>query len=271
MRAASRMWELPSWQSYYSLAPSDWPRLREVVRHALADGPLTLEELGSAITARSQFRHLRFVFDGNPWTFEGTRLAGRLELRARAGSHDVSAPRRQPSLGGHPRSRRGRDACGRGVLRRVWADNARSRPVLAGGRPGRGAQADPAWIAGFGDRLVAVDIEGVTGFVLASTEDLGATSPSASIRLLPTTTNGFSVPAQPTPVVPPGRRCAGHPRSQYRDRRRSRVRDVGSDGRPRRRRLVQGSRAGPIETARRGGTAARHDLGLAPSVSIQIT
>ena len=32
LRAASRMWELPSWQSYYSLAPSDWPRLREVVR-----------------------------------------------------------------------------------------------------------------------------------------------------------------------------------------------------------------------------------------------
>ena len=68
LRAASRMWELPSWQSYYSLAPSDWPRLREVVRQALADGPLTLEGLGAAITARSQFRHLTFVFDGNPWT-----------------------------------------------------------------------------------------------------------------------------------------------------------------------------------------------------------
>jgi hypothetical protein len=68
LRAASRMWELPSWQSYYSLAPSDWPRLREVVRQALADGPLTLEGLGAAITARTQFRHLSFVFDGNPWT-----------------------------------------------------------------------------------------------------------------------------------------------------------------------------------------------------------
>src|SRR3954451_9479686 len=68
LRAASRMWELPSWQSYYGLAPSDWPRLRGVVRQALADGPLTLEALGAAITARSQFRHLRFVFDGSPWT-----------------------------------------------------------------------------------------------------------------------------------------------------------------------------------------------------------
>ena len=54
LRAASRMWELPSWQSYYGLAPSDWPRLREVVREALADGPLTLGGLGAAITARSE-------------------------------------------------------------------------------------------------------------------------------------------------------------------------------------------------------------------------
>jgi hypothetical protein len=38
LRSASRMWELPSWQSYYNLAPSDWPRLHEVVRQALADG-----------------------------------------------------------------------------------------------------------------------------------------------------------------------------------------------------------------------------------------
>src|ERR671911_752147 len=40
LRAASRMWELPSWQSYYRLTPSDWPRFREVVRAALADGPM---------------------------------------------------------------------------------------------------------------------------------------------------------------------------------------------------------------------------------------
>jgi hypothetical protein len=32
LRAASRMWELPSWQRHYGLAPSDWPRLREAVR-----------------------------------------------------------------------------------------------------------------------------------------------------------------------------------------------------------------------------------------------
>src|SRR4029079_19697758 len=57
-RAPSRMWELPSWQSYYSLAPSDWPRLREVVRQALADGPLTLESPGADTTRRAEVPHL---------------------------------------------------------------------------------------------------------------------------------------------------------------------------------------------------------------------
>ena len=31
LRAASRMWELPSWQSYYDLTPADWPALRRSV------------------------------------------------------------------------------------------------------------------------------------------------------------------------------------------------------------------------------------------------
>src|SRR3954454_19247245 len=62
LRAASRMWELPSWQSYYGLAPGDWPGLREVVREALAGGPVTRDELGAAVTARRGYRHLGFAF-----------------------------------------------------------------------------------------------------------------------------------------------------------------------------------------------------------------
>src|SRR5688572_18491610 len=55
LRAASRMWELPSWQSFYGLTPSDWPSFREAVRQALADGPMTRDELGAAVTARPKF------------------------------------------------------------------------------------------------------------------------------------------------------------------------------------------------------------------------
>src|SRR4051794_15412447 len=62
LRAASRMWELPSWQTHYGLTPADWTPLRETVREALAGGPLTRDELGAAITARPKFRHLTFAF-----------------------------------------------------------------------------------------------------------------------------------------------------------------------------------------------------------------
>src|SRR5262245_9033683 len=62
LRAASRMWELPSWQSHYDLTPSDWPAFREAVREALAGGPMTRDELGAAVTARPRFRHLAFAF-----------------------------------------------------------------------------------------------------------------------------------------------------------------------------------------------------------------
>jgi hypothetical protein len=62
LRAASRMWELPSWQKHYGLTPADWPALRKAVRDALADGPLTRDELGAAVTARPKFRHLGFAF-----------------------------------------------------------------------------------------------------------------------------------------------------------------------------------------------------------------
>jgi DNA glycosylase AlkZ-like len=43
LRAASRMWELPSWQSCYGLTPSGWPILREAVREA---GVPDLDEAG---------------------------------------------------------------------------------------------------------------------------------------------------------------------------------------------------------------------------------
>ena len=50
---------MPSWQEYYQLKPTDWPAFRETVREALTDGPLTLEELGAAVTRKATYRHLR--------------------------------------------------------------------------------------------------------------------------------------------------------------------------------------------------------------------
>jgi hypothetical protein len=62
-RAGAAERELPSWQRFYLLSPEDSPRSRRAAREALAEGPLTRDELGAAVTARRRFRHLGFAFD----------------------------------------------------------------------------------------------------------------------------------------------------------------------------------------------------------------
>ena len=64
------------------------------------------------------------------------------------------------------------------------------------------------WIAGFGDRLVPVEIEGENAFVLREhVEDLAATSPSTAIRLLPGYDQWVLGPGTADEhVVPPRRR-----------------------------------------------------------------
>src|SRR5215218_388960 len=62
LRAASRMWERPSWQSHYQLTPADWPALREAVREALTDGPVTRPELAAAVAAHPRFGYLAPAF-----------------------------------------------------------------------------------------------------------------------------------------------------------------------------------------------------------------
>ncbi len=211
LRAASRMWELPSWQSYYGLAPADWPRLRETVREALADGPATRDELGAAVTARPEFRHLGFAFaDG----------AGSL-LKPLAWQADMSF--------GPPRD-------GRATFQRLdgnprWAgvpdlDEAGMRAVEAyfraygpatpehvhywlGEGLGAGRKRIRSWIAGFGDRLAAVDVAGQTAYVLSEDlDELAATPATSVVRLLPAYDQWVLGPGTADAhVVPPGRRA----------------------------------------------------------------
>ena len=61
VRASSRMWERPSWQRFYDLEPSDWPKFREFVRRTLDRGPLTRWELVAALNRSSRYRHLGSV------------------------------------------------------------------------------------------------------------------------------------------------------------------------------------------------------------------
>jgi len=59
LMAAGRSWERPSWQRYFGMTPKRWDALRHAVRVALEDGPLTRDELVSAVTARRGLRQVR--------------------------------------------------------------------------------------------------------------------------------------------------------------------------------------------------------------------
>jgi hypothetical protein len=210
LRAASRMWELPSWQRYYGLAPSDWPRLRGVVRQALADGPLTLEALGAAITARSQFRHLRFVFDGSPWTLlKAFAWQGDLSFGADEAGTTFQRLDVNPRWAGVPAL----DEAGMYAVEAYFGAYGPATPDHVqrwlGEGLGAGRKRIQAWIAGLGDRLAGVEIDGEPAFIMREhLEDVAATAPTTAVRLLPSYDQWVLGPGTADAhVVPPERRA----------------------------------------------------------------
>ena len=188
LRSAGRQWELPSWREYYELGAGDWPAFRETVRQALANGPLTVGELGATVTRTAVYRHLRPVFDegagtlikplfwqgdlsfgpsrsGEP-TFhrldENPRWAGVWDLDD-AGPHAIAAYFRAygPATPDHVH---------------YWLGNG-----LSAGR-----KRVQAWLEGMGDRLVEVDVAGESAYVLGEdVDELMAARPGKALRLLP--------------------------------------------------------------------------------------
>jgi hypothetical protein len=211
LRAVGRMWELPSWQTFYGLAPSDWPLLRASAREALADGPLTREELGAAISGRSKFRHLKAFFDGNPWAL----------LKAFAWQGDLSFGPAQDGratfqrLDRNPRwpGLQGIDEAGRHAVEAYFRAYGPATPdhvhYWLGNGLGAGRKRIQGWVAAFGDRLVALDVEGEPAYALAEDlESLAATPPTAAVRLLPAYDQWVLGPGTADPhIVSPARRA----------------------------------------------------------------
>lgn len=205
LRAAGRQWELPSWRAYYRLEPADWPAFRATVRAALADGPLTVPELGAAVTRTAAYRHLRPVFDDGadtlikPLTWQGDMGFGprrdgkptfqRLDVRIweldEAGPHAIAAYLRAygPATEEHLR---------------YWLGNG-----LSAGR-----RRLDSWLAAMRDRLAPVDVDGEAAFVLdEDVDELSATAPTDAVRLLPGHDQWVVGPGTKDPhVVPPARR-----------------------------------------------------------------
>ena len=210
LRAASRMWELPSWQSFYGLTPSDWPLLREAVREALAGGPLTHDELGAAVTARAKFRHLGSVFANKAWTL----------LKALAWQGDLSfGPPRDGQatfqrLDGNPRwaGIPDLDEAGMHAVEAYFRAYGPATPghvhYWLGEGLGAGRKRIKSWIAAFGDRLAPVDIDGEPALILREDlDELAATPDTTAVRLLPGYDQWVLGPGTADAhVVPPARR-----------------------------------------------------------------
>lgn len=210
LRAASRMWERPSWQSFYGLPPSDWPALREAVAEALASGPVTRDQLGQAVTALPRFRHLGFAFADRSWTLmKALAWQGDLSLGPpRDGRPTLQSLASNPRWTGLPDL----DTAGQRAVEAYFGAygpaTGRHLQYWLGEGLGAGRKRIQAWLTDFGDRLTAVDIDGASAFVLREDlEELMATPVASTVRLLPAYDQWVLGPGTADPhVVPTSRR-----------------------------------------------------------------
>jgi hypothetical protein len=210
LRSAGRQWELPSWVEFYRLTPSDWPDFRAAVREALSDGPLTVTELGEAVTRHRRYRHLKPVFDEGagtlikPLTWQGDMSFG----PPRDGQHTFQR------LDGNPRWKGIPDLDDAGpravaayfdVYGPATLDNAH---YWLGEGLSAGTKRLKSWFAELGDRLVPVDVEGTGTYALREhVEEIEATEATDAVRFLPGHDQWVIGPGtKDVHVTPPSRR-----------------------------------------------------------------
>jgi hypothetical protein len=210
LRSAARQWELPSWVEYYRLTASDWPDFRAAVRDALSDGPLTIPELGEALTRRRAYRHLKPVFDEGagtlikPLTWQGDMSFG----PSRNGQHTFQRLDSNPRWGGIPDLD---DAGPRAItayLRTYGPATPDHLHYWLGDGLSAGRKRLDGWVSGLGDRLVGVDVEGTRAYVLREDVDsLALSRLSEAVRFLPGHDQWVIGPGtKDVHVVPPSRR-----------------------------------------------------------------
>jgi hypothetical protein len=186
--ASGRSWERPSWQRYFGVTTRTLELLRSTVRDALADGPLTREELIAAVTARRGLGHVgKELASGwgtilKPLAWQGdlcfgpsrgNRVTFRLPEHASARWTGIPDPD---------------EAAPVAISAYLAAYGPASADSfgnwLAGGWFGK--RRLRAWFEAVGDMLAEVEVDGVRLHVLArDLDDLVATPPTRAVRLLP--------------------------------------------------------------------------------------
>ena len=210
LRASGRQWELPSWQETYGLAPGDWPAFRETVREAVAEGPLTRQELSVAVGRRRRFRDAAAGLISSsdtllkPLMWQGDLCFG----PARDGAGTVQSLHQVQQWAGLPDI----DDAGRwaveAYVRRYGPASADGVQYYLGAGLSAGRNALRGWLDELSDRLVAVDIDGEELLVCADdVDDLASTVVSPTVCLLPAADPWVMGPGTADPhVVPPAHR-----------------------------------------------------------------
>jgi len=210
VRMAGRQWERTSWRQYYRLAPADWTGLREVVREALGDGPLTLKELAAAIAATRTFAHLGPILAENPWGvmkvlgWHGDMSFGPLRGRQSTFQRLDANPR----WAGIPPLEEAGPRAVEAYLRSYGPAPAANVQYWLGAGLSAPRRRLQSWIAGLRDRLAEVDVEGTPAMLLrADLDELNAASPRTVVRLLPAYDQWVLGPGTAdTSIVPSARR-----------------------------------------------------------------
>lgn len=188
LRAASKQWELRSWVTYYKLGAADWPDFRASVRDALANGPRTLREIGTALAAEPRYRHVSTFFPDQAWTL----------VKALMWQGDMCF---SPSTDGQPTFQRldanprwaglpDLDGAGRRAIEIYLsaygpATAAHLEYWLAEGLSA-GRKRVLSWWASLADRMAEVSVDGKSAYVLREDLDgLLAARPNDAVRLLP--------------------------------------------------------------------------------------
>ena len=188
LMAAGRSWERPSWQRYFGITPKQMDALRGAVRVALEDGPLTREELVTAIIAQRGLGHVG----------EELRSGWGTLLKPLAWHGDLCFG---PSQGSRVTFMRPEHASSRWSGIRDPDEAARVAIVayfrsygpttidafgnwLAGGYFGK--RQLRTWFSALGEQLVEVDVDGERAHVLAEDlDELASVTPTKAVRLLP--------------------------------------------------------------------------------------
>lgn len=188
LRAAGRQWELTSWVEHYRLTPADWPDFRGAVREALSDGPLTIHELGEVLARRRAYRHLKPVFDEGAGTLvKPLSWQGDVSLApARDGRLTLQRLDANPRWAGLPELDHAGPWAIEAYLRTYGPATFEHVHSWLGNGLSAGRRRLDGWLAGLRERLVAVDVEGTTAYVLAEDLDsLLSAEPTDAVRLVP--------------------------------------------------------------------------------------